>query len=774
MCQLSDLHDWGKSWNFLRSVVRLDVKTQKLVRTSLFLSCVVCATLILYLNIFGTDDVEESAVTSYSVGASKLVDKTIGFRNGIHSILGVPVFDTLQGTGDRLPYQGSWGQSIFWPLRTLLGWEHFFLVRSFLFAVPAVFVCIRTLLSWLPKARFTTIIAFGFLISSSFGLYLRWNEWSDQYVQSMGVIAVSMFLMHRDFHIADLNSPFELPWMLFLCLAISSNGVITGHPGFLPVAMAVWLATLFAFIWSPIFRSRLKRWLALMRTGLSLLAAMSIATAISVFVDLLAESGPGFGAARVARTQGLFGAYAFGLYSGSRLGTVPSPLAHLISTFLSTTLMPFFMLFDGIIPSAFRVSSFRELTRVEFSGLLGLLAVAMSWYQIRDLQVRSLIRGVAVLQGAIWFYVLLDARDLLPAWVAASGVWTVFPIILVLNIFLTFVFLARASREQLLKRGLAIFNLLLASYWLLFQFSFVSFGAEFHLPEKYSSRFRVAEAISEAKIFPVSDGSPGRVVITNSKFYNFLDFVALGVPVVAPANPKIRDSRQLQNSYAYYFAVDPPKIDSDEDLARLKSQFAFLNVEKVIIGREAMSSEASRVSGSRHYQLRVSQTDRYHLPDWHLSALDVVSLTQFPAFYLDSYIARNLDTCPILQADCPFFELSVQSEASATPRLRLCPNHCLWTFSSPEIPKSKTLVLPITFDEALRVRDGSSRNLTTVNAGGFLGVLSGSGLANTELRIEFQPDGRTLTRVGASYLNLVTAILLGLIAISKASRESRY
>ena len=187
-----------------------------------------------------------------------------------------------------------------------------------------------------------------------------------------------------------------------------------------------------------------------------------------------------------------------------------------------------------------------------------------------------------------------------------------------------------------------------------------------------------------------------------------------------------------------------------------------------------MSSEASRVSGSRHYQLRVSQTDRYHLPDWHLSALDVVSLTQFPAFYLDSYIARNLDTCPILQADCPFFELSVQSEASATPRLRLCPNHCLWTFSSPEIPKSKTLVLPITFDEALRVRDGSSRNLTTVNAGGFLGVLSGSGLANTELRIEFQPDGRTLTRVGASYLNLVTAILLGLIAISKASRESRY
>ena len=65
MCQLSDLHDWGKSWNFLRSVVRLDVKTQKLVRTSLFLSCVVCATLILYLNIFGTDDVEESAVTSY-------------------------------------------------------------------------------------------------------------------------------------------------------------------------------------------------------------------------------------------------------------------------------------------------------------------------------------------------------------------------------------------------------------------------------------------------------------------------------------------------------------------------------------------------------------------------------------------------------------------------------------------------------------------------------------------------------------------------------------
>lgn len=437
-----------------------------------------------------------------------------------------------------------------------------------------------------------------------------------------GVIAVSIFFMHRDFHSTDLNSPFEIRRALFLCLAISSNGVITGHPGFIPIALVVWLATLLTFICSSVFRHRLSQWLGLMRIELGLLCLVSVATAISVFIDLLAESGPGFGAARLARTQGLFGGYAFGLYSDYRLGALPRTLAYIVSAFLSTTLMPFFMLFDRVLPSAIRASSFRELTRVEFSGLLGLLAVAISWYQIRDLQVRSLIRGVAGLQGAIWVYVYLDASDILPAWVAASGAWMVFPIVLAFNVFLSFICLAHTARKQWFKRGLAIFNLLLTSYWFLFQFSFVTFSTEFHVPEKFSSRFRVAEAISESKLFSNADGRLGRIVIANSKFTNFVDFLALGIPVVAPANPKMRDSRQLQSSYAYYFAVDVPKISSDEDLARLESRFAFLNVENVVIGHAAASSASSSVSGGKVHQLKIPQEDARHLPEWHVRALE--------------------------------------------------------------------------------------------------------------------------------------------------------
>lgn len=151
-----------------------------------------------------------------------------------------------------------------------------------------------------------------------------------------------------------------------------------------------------------------------------------------------------------------------------------------------------------------------------------------------------------------------------------------------------------------------------------------------------------------------------------------------------------------------------------------------------------------------------------------------MKLTKFPAFVLDNDIARNLDVCPILQTDCPLIELSTQSEVSATPRLRSCPTGCLWTYRSPEIPESKTLILPVTFDEALHVLDNTGRNLTTQNVGGFLGVLSDSGLANTEMKIEFRPDGRTLTRVGASYLNLAAAILLGVTAILKSSRSLRH
>jgi len=193
----------------------------------------------MYAAIFGTADIEESANSSYSIGADYSLTMDNDRGAGIQTVLGVPVYDTLQGTGDRLPYQASWAQSVSWWSRLLVGWEHQAILRSLLFAIPGLWLCLATLQSWLPRVRWSSLVVFGLLCSSSFGLHLRQNEWSDHYVQTIGVCAVSMFFMHRWFHDMQQGTVFAPKRASIICLAVALNGVVTGHPGFWPIALAV-------------------------------------------------------------------------------------------------------------------------------------------------------------------------------------------------------------------------------------------------------------------------------------------------------------------------------------------------------------------------------------------------------------------------------------------------------------------------------------------------------------------------------------------------------
>jgi hypothetical protein len=154
---------------------------------------------------------------------------------------------------------------------------------------------------------------------------MRSNEWSDHYVQSAGVAAVSVFFMQRRFH--DLSdspgmntSPAEM-----LCLAILINGVITGHPGFWPIAMLIWVPLIGIFLTSPAFRTRISSWIMMNRVGISIVLVASAISFLVVTYDLLSElNGEDFGEGRLQRTQGLFSEFAFGgLYGLSEGGSLP-------------------------------------------------------------------------------------------------------------------------------------------------------------------------------------------------------------------------------------------------------------------------------------------------------------------------------------------------------------------------------------------------------------------------------------------------------------------
>ena len=731
---------------------------------SVFASVTVCLSLILFAAFFGSDDLEESANTAYSAGAQYSPSSSVDAPNGIHSVWGVPVFDTLQGTGDRLPYQGSWGQSIFWPLRLIVSWEYHYLLRTLLFAVPAVLLCLRTLLSWVPKARFLTQLAFGFLVNSSFGLYVRQNEWSDHYVQTISTVAISMFLLHRDFCKSEVRSGFDSPKTLLLCVLIAGNGVITGHPGFWPISFFMLVATAVVLAPSKTFREQIFRWISQMWKQIFWVGAVSLLTVMVVAHDLVSEIAAEFGRGRLARTQGLFGGYAFGVYSEARLGLLPKPLAHFASTLLSTVLMPFFMIFDRLLPQMFRASSFRELARVEFSALLGIFAAMFAWRKLKDNSLRSLIVRVAVLQMAVWVFIFASSRDLLPTVVAASGAWMAVPIILALNIFVTFALLANCKARRSMSWVLGWTNLIFAAFWFLFQINVASFGPSIHLPEKFSSHLRVADAISQSVELGDSGNPPGRTVIANAPFYNFLNFVALGVPVVSPANQKIRDSRHLEDDYALNFAVETPTIRSQADLDRLGTRLNFLNVESVILGYPGDRRFEGKISDtSAQVRLPMSEEVERSLPSQLLRGVEVLPRDYFPAFVLNEKHVVGIEHCPIMHSECPLLDLSSQVAPSASPRLQLCRRDCLWTYDTPFIDDTKILILPITFDSSLRVLDDEEM-LKTLNVGGFLGTYSERGVSATTLTIELEPDLRMKVRVAASYVNLMLPIVITVLA----------
>jgi hypothetical protein len=723
----------------------------------------VCAILAGFAAVFGSADVEESANTSFSAGAEYAASRPLGGPSGIYSLFGVPVYDTLQGTGDRLPYQGSWAQSVTWPLRFVVGWEHYYLMRTLLFAVPAVFLCVRTLLSWVPRARWWALVAFGFLINSSFGLYVRQNEWSDHYVQTVGTFAVSMFLFHRDFHEPEDGQRFDVPWVTLLCVAVAGNGVVTGHPGFWPISLFVWSATLAVCATSPVFRGQLVRWLRQVWVGALALAVASILTVGVVAADLLTELGAEFGSGRLARTQGLFGSYAFGWLS-SIVGTseFSESLKPLIATVLATLLMPFFMLFDQILPQQIRASSFRELSRVEFSGALVLVALAFAWRRLGSKPIKSLLGRLVVLQALVWCFVYASSRDLLPTTIAASGSWMAIPVIIVVNVFLTFVLLANLDRRRALVSGLGGLNLVLTGVWLLFQLGVMSFGADFHVPDKYMSRLRLADAVSESGMFQQVDEAPGRVVVVNASFYDFLGFTALGVPVVSPSNPKIRDARHLEADGALNFGIDSLEVGNGRELQRYDKVFELLSIEKLVVASPEISKSDGHF-GAQSVPIDLSLTDQdvaglLHPP---MRSLELFSRNQFAAFLIErAELNKEDDVCPVLQQSCVVIELSSQVEPRSTPRLQRCDRDCLWTYDTPAVGSSRAVIVPVTFDEALRVRDADGKRVATVNAGGFLGVYADDGLPATMLTVELDPDRRMVSRVAVSYVNFAMLVAL--------------
>jgi hypothetical protein len=233
---------------------------------------------------------------------------------------------------------------------------------------------------------------------------------------------------------------------------------------------------------------------------------------------------------------------------------------------------------------------------------------------------------------------------------------------------------------------------------------------------------------------------------------------------VASADPKTRASNQLQSGYAFNYSINPPTF-TNFDREQLDRVLDFLQVRIVLVG--SSSEGESDALGSRNNL--IERLNDVLTPDGRLMlpqrTFDVFVRSEFSAFVIPRESVSGYEVCPILQQVCPLLADATTTAQSSLPNLTLCAERCLWRSATSAIAADKALVLPVTYDNTLVVRDSNGTRLSSVNAGGFLGVFGADGISETTLSITLDPDFRMIARVVASYVNLLTVLFLALCMV---------
>jgi hypothetical protein len=637
---------------------------------------------------------------------------------------------------------------------------------SFVFGVAGLWLTLSAFWSWLGKASRLRMVFLGLLLTSPYGLYLRHNEWSHTYIQTLGVVGVAAFLMHHDFFVADSEQFILAPRTILLAVFVSINGLLTGHPGFWPVALFTWVTLVLTLGTQRSYRRRLILFIRSQAPSFVLCVAASVVTLASVAVDLLSELPDKVSGRPLSRTQGLFSEHVFrGVYGLSDGSSLSEPARRVFSSLLATTFLPGFMAFDSFLPSFVRASGFKEIVRVEFTGSMILLVLTVGSRYLNS-ALRRFVLSLTLFQFVIWLVIVLSTRDMLPTQLAPSGAWFFGPVLLAINVFLSLLVIDRSKPHQRLVRVSAGMNLVLVGFWCLVQFGVTPFGLRTEVPQSYPSWFRGPALLAQTDIFRNELYESERVVLVPlGHWSNFLTFTALDIPVVMPADPKIRDASHLMpndvfnNSLMWRYLpsqVQPEVSDRVFDFLQIANVVEGITEDGALFDRFVRSSEDAVIQ-NLHSTYRVTKRNT------------------FSAFVASRKDAAHFRICPILtfSKTCSVVFETQRVSSSAEVRLRVCEKNCLWRYRTPRVDSADVLVIPVSFDKALTVIGSDGQQLETSSAGGFLGVSSDGGIPDGDLEVRITPDLRMSLRVLSSYVNIATTIFLVIAAAAASLRAFR-
>jgi len=757
---------------------------------ALLAALVVCVCLVSFISWYWTADVEESTKISYSAGAglSSPIGQYGRDTSGTHSVLGVPVYDTMQGTGNRLPYQASWAQSVTWPLRFLVSWQHLTPIRTFFFALPTMWLVMLMLVSWIPRLSLLRLSLVGFLISAPFGLYLRQHEWSDTYVQTAGVLGVCFWLLHRSFFDATTDSRCSLNRFVPVALLVSLNAVLTGHPGVWPVAFMVWLPLVLLLSTDSRFRINFRSWLVTNKLMMLLALGTSAVTVGTVGLDLRAESrGLSFGTDRLNEAQGFIGS---GVLRGTSRGLLPDLFEGLLSLALTTSLAPLFRPLRFLVEGDGLFARLAYLSeRAEFAATLVLAALVFGHRRLEDPCLRAILPRIFLAQFGVVTLAIFSAEDALPSFLTPSGAWLLFPVLFVMNAALSIVFLSSITRNPSLSRALLQVNVIAIAIWsavlVLAPLTHDSVG----LPKRFQAWFSDGESKvnnRESWLLPDSQRTifVGDYSDSNSElpdFSVFLELVSRGHPVVAPADPKTRNSTHLIEAIAFqnsieYWNLQSARLTGSKPLTTSVG-FAGVISQRVDLVTDFLQIRTILTTNSPNNRSSIAAIEgagfRHNPYTAEMSKTITLWGHQFEAFERDLFHVFSFDKedlppktrCAVLVESCSVLSAEKFSPRES-PALSTCENQeCLWKYDAPSFRSDKVLVIPVTYDRTIEITDESGETFQTHDVGGFLGVGSDDDVEATEMKISLKPDLRIGLRVFVSYLNLLALIVATLLTI---------
>lgn len=614
---------------------------------------------------------------------------------------------------------------------------------------------------------FTRLAFWGFLSSSSAGLYLHHNEWVDNYLATMTTIALMMVLFRKTHFSHEGQGLIGEPSTVFLC-ALSLGILASSH---ISLALIGMLHLAFVLLGNCLVSNNYRRTVVFTYRNHKLRAFLMFSGSFLVLLTSSLDLWKSTGRELFSDTKyvDLLGTYGDGWLTGVSEGHVPPIVESTVALLVTVSLLPLIILLAKVLPNSVIQDQLAEaFPRAEFGGFMVLIiAVYLSRRGRMSPANRELVCGICLGMTTSAALVLAGTYDfVVPRQIVPSGGFLLFPFLIVSSVFLTIIlYEANPANGIWVRRGLRI-NFFTVLVWTLLQ---VGFGrnSDQLLPIVAQQKSWYLNNSSYQEIARILE-APGRSIALGSpQFFanNAANLIALpmtGKPLIAPSAPKTRSLRHLVSHNSLDSAVgvwNPDSISFEE----LDSILDFLEVQYVI------TAQNDPIIGL--YTLDESSSDR-QLVDSNLKLQDSNYLVWRRNRFTNSQINETLnstDTCPVLSGSCLITSRLLQIDPSTEPRLKTCETSCLWTYRSTTASISPKILIPVTYDGVLRVSSSEGVSLPTSNFGGFLSVdLLGNKQEN--LTISVSPDFVMWLRVFSSYWNLALVSLLGIIVCVRKTR----